>query len=337
MAKLQVDPETGEIIQQTVMVGASKAPAISLDINEVTVHHKAPEKLVDMIRSQAGFAVFDVSHEKGRAECRSHAANIIRCIAPALNASKALAEEAKQVVKQDLEFRRVFEQGVREIAAFHRQPLTEWEAEQERIKELNRLAEEARSAAEQYQKDWKEAIDYDELFTLRREKEESARKAFESKIAEEEKALFEREVEARLEAERQRIQAEEEAKAAAKLKAEQDRIERERLAEEVREAEAKFRAEQEEERRKIIASGLNHADKVIASITLPEKQLANVGDTVTIIGGLSIGGADLMMPILEQSESHIEKKIKALEVRIEAGDMSIHDALMTAYRIGYEQ
>jgi hypothetical protein len=332
MAKLQVDPETGEIIQQTVMVSASKAPAIALDINEVTVHHKEPEKLVDMIRSQAGFAVFDVSHEKGRAECRSHAANIIRCIAPALNASKALAEEAKQVVKQDLEFRRVFEQGVREIAAFHRQPLTEWEAEQERIKELNRLAEESRLAAEQYLKDWQEAIDYDELFTLRKEKEDAARKAFEAKIAEEERALFEREVEARLEAERMRIQSEEEAKAAAKLKAEQDRIERERL-----DAEAKLRADQEEDRRRIIASGLNHADKVIASITLPEKQLANVGETITIKGELLAYGDVIMIPGLDQPESHIEKKIKALEIRIDAGDMSIHDALMMAYQIGCEQ
>jgi hypothetical protein len=33
----------------------------------------------------------------------------------------------------------------------------------------------------------------------------------------------------------------------------------------------------------------------------------------------------------------IEKKIKALELRIEAGDMNIHDALMTAYRIGLDQ
>jgi hypothetical protein len=141
MAKLAVDPATGEIIQTAVMVKADKAPAIMLDINEVKTFHQDPEKLVDKVREQAGFAVFDVSTEKGRAECRSHAANIIRCISPAINASKALAEEAKRVVKQDLEFRKVFEQGVREIAAFHRQPLTEYEAEQERIKEENERLE----------------------------------------------------------------------------------------------------------------------------------------------------------------------------------------------------
>jgi hypothetical protein len=212
MAKLMVDQETGEIMPTAVMVSTSKAPAIALDINEVKVHHKEPEKLVEMIRAQAGYAVFDVSTEKGRTECRSHAANIIRCIAPALNASKALAEEAKLVVKQDLAFRKVFEDGVREIAAFHRKPLTEYEEEQERIKEEKRLAEEARLAAEQYLKDWQEAIDYDELFTLRREKEEAERKSLEAKKAEGEKARLEREIEARLEIERQRIQEEAETK-----------------------------------------------------------------------------------------------------------------------------
>jgi hypothetical protein len=213
MAKLLVDQETGEIIPTAVMVSTSKAPAIALDISEVKVHHKEPEKLVEMIRAQAGYAVFDVSTEKGRSECRSHAANIIRCIAPALNASKALAEEAKQVVKQDLTFRKVFEDGVREIAAFHRKPLTEYEEEQERIKEAARIAEEERFAAEQYLKDWQEAIDYDELFTLRMEKEEAQRQAMAAQQADNERMRIEREVEARLEVERQRIQAEAEAKA----------------------------------------------------------------------------------------------------------------------------
>jgi hypothetical protein len=46
------------------------------------------------------------------------------------------------------------------------------------------------------------------------------------------------------------------------------------------------------------------------------------------------------MTKLEQEEQEacpIEKKIKALELRIETGDMNIHDALMTAYRIGLDQ
>jgi colicin import membrane protein len=310
MAKLHVDQETGEIIQQSVAVRTDKAPTITLDINAVKTHHNDPEKLVDMIRAQAGYAVFDVSHEKGRAECRAHAANIIRCISPAVNASKALAEDAKKVVKQDLEFRKVFEQGVREIAAFHRQPLTEWEAEQERIKEEKRLAEESRLADEQYLKDWQEAIDYDELFTLRREKEEAARREFEAKIAEEEKALFEREVEARLERERQRIQAEEEAKA-------------QRMAYD------KLRAEQEE--KAYNARIVNEKDKLQADIINRPQELF-------------MGTAEAMAPIVADKifnelnvESPIERKIKALEIRIEAGDMSIHDALMVAYRIGCEQ
>ena len=48
-----------------------------------------------------------------------------------------------------------------------------------------------------------------------------------------------------------------------------------------------------------------------------------------------------MKPIISKPdpkhEDPIEKKIKAIELRIEAGDMNIHDALMVAYRIGLEQ
>lgn len=171
MTKLKIDTETGEIIPAEIMVQTEKAPAILVDVNEVAIFHKEPEKLADKIREQAGYAVFDISTQKGRDACRTHASNIIRCISPALKASTALAETAKQVVKQDLYFRKVFEEKVREIAAFHRRPLTEWEEEQERIKEQERLEQERFEQERRYMSDWDDAIAFNELLDLRKEKE----------------------------------------------------------------------------------------------------------------------------------------------------------------------
>jgi hypothetical protein len=111
---------------------------------------------------------------KGRDACRSHAAQIVKCIKPALDASRQLAGDAKRIIDKDLTFRKEFEKGVREIADHHRQPLTEWEAEQERIErekheEIERLAA-IEQAEIDYQAAHELALAENELFDLRREK-----------------------------------------------------------------------------------------------------------------------------------------------------------------------
>ena len=228
MSKLKVDKDTGELLPSFEMIESSKAPAIIIDISEVAVFHKSPLDLAKKIEDQAGFMVFDVKTKQGRDACRSHAANIIKCISPALNESKRLADDAKKVINQDLYFRKTFETRVREIADFHRKPLTEWEEEQKRIEE-ERLEEEQRIKDKlQYQSDWQDAIDFDELYTIRKSKqiEESRLEAERQEALRKEQ--FERELEARIERERAQIQRQEEEKALAKVKAEQERIERER-------------------------------------------------------------------------------------------------------------
>jgi hypothetical protein len=188
---LEVNTETGELIPQIIMVDAVKAPAISIDVREVTTYHKEPGKLVKLIADQAAYATFDISTKAGRDACKSHASNIIRCISPAINESKRMAADAKKVVNQDIAFRREFENGIRELAAYHRKPLTEWEEEQDRIKQaeenrLRKIEEE-----KQYLIDWQDAIDYNELFDLRK-----AKQAKDERLAEiEKKRLFDLEVE----------------------------------------------------------------------------------------------------------------------------------------------
>ena len=169
-AQIKVDQETGEILPMTIMERVEKAPAIVIDISEVATYHSEPEKLIDKIRQQASYAVFDVTTKPGKDACRSHAAAIIKCITPAINASKALAADAQKVIKADLHFRKTFESGVREIAEFHRRPLTELEEAEKRI-------EEERAAQAQYLKDWEWALEFNELDTLRKEKAEAESKA----------------------------------------------------------------------------------------------------------------------------------------------------------------
>lgn len=232
-AQLKIDEETGELLPQNVMEKAETAPAISIDISDVATYHNQPEKLVEIISNQAGFAVFDVSTKKGRDACKSHAANIIRCITPAANESKRLAADAKKVVNQDLSFRRDFESGIRALAEFHRKPLTEWEDDQERLKQEQIERENKRLEAEKYLSDWQDAIDFDELYTLRKSRELAEIKAEAERKAIEDKRLFDEAVARKAEEQRQAIEA------AAKRKAEAEQ------AEKLEAERAKIRAEEQ--------------------------------------------------------------------------------------------
>lgn len=243
MSAVMIDEETGEMIASNVMVRVETAPAISIDLSLVTTHHKEPQKLVELINQQAGFVVFgDMQDKKQRKACASHAASIIRCITPAADESKRMAAEAKKVVNQDLAFRRDFEAGVREVAAFHRLPLTDWEAEQARLEAEQLAREEARLAAEKLELDHQDALDMDELITLRKAREAAVEQARLAAKAIEDKRLFDEAVAKQIEAKRLEIEAEAtrkaEAQQAAKLDAERVKI---RLEEQVRLADAELK------------------------------------------------------------------------------------------------
>lgn len=247
MNELLIDEETGEIIPANVMVKAETVPSIILDVKEVDKNFNEPMKLVEMINKQAGFCIFDIKTKKGQDECRSHAAKIIRCIAPVIKRYKELEEDAQKIVNQGRNARKIFESGVREIAEYHRKPLTEWEEEQERIAEQERIFAEKMESMRLYQLDWDDAIAYDELFTLRKEK--AARDAEADALKQlQEQEEYEKQLQAQAiikererhvqeieklkqeqEAQRLKIQQEEEAKAKRKAEAEQaEKLESER-------------------------------------------------------------------------------------------------------------
>jgi hypothetical protein len=188
--------------------------------------------LVEKISIMSGRFVFDMTTSKGRDACRSHSAQIIKCISPALTASKQIAADAKKVIDADLNFRRHFEKGVREIAELTRQPLTEWEAEQERIAQAEKAEQErieqlAREELE-YLQAHETALTENELFDLRKEK-----------------ALREKAEKERLDEELRKQQ--ESLKIAQAVKAEQERAEREQ-AEKARQAQLEIEKAQQEKR-----------------------------------------------------------------------------------------
>ena len=92
----------------------SNLPSIILDLALVESNHKTPEKLIELIRkqSQVDSLVFDATTKAGRDSIRTHSAALIKCIKPAIDKSKELAESAKKVVSQDLSFRKTFEAGI---------------------------------------------------------------------------------------------------------------------------------------------------------------------------------------------------------------------------------
>ncbi|HBR6427324.1 TPA: hypothetical protein L9106_001669 [Klebsiella pneumoniae] len=194
--------------------------------------------LIEAIEKEARSLVPDVTTKKGRDAIASMAHKVARSKTYIDNAGKDLVAELKALPKQIDESRRVVRERLDALKDEVRRPLTEWEAEQERIK-----AEEAMNALHA------EALVMNENIDLQRAVQ------FE---ADHEMALlmndaFDREqAEKKAEAERQRIAREEEIKRLAEEKAKREAAEqaqREIDAAAAREREAilaKERAEREQ-------------------------------------------------------------------------------------------
>ncbi len=194
------------------IIEIAQLPKVQIELSDVAIYHNEPATLIQKIAQQAGSLVFDMTTAKGRDACRSHAAQIVKCIKPALDASRQLAGDAKRIIEKDLTFRKEFEKGVREIADHHRQPLTEWEAEQERIEREKREEIERLAAIEQAEIDYQAAHELalaeNELFDLRREKQ--AREQAERLAEDERQRVFNESlaVERAVKAEQERIEQE---------------------------------------------------------------------------------------------------------------------------------
>lgn len=220
------------------------------------------DPIIEAIEKEARSLVPDVSTRKGRDAIASMAHKVARSKTYIDNAGKDLVAELKALPKQIDESRRIVRERLDALKDEVRKPLTEWEAEQERIKAeeaMNALHAEALVMNEsidlqraiQFEADHEMALlmnkDFDRDREEQRRQAEQAQREHEERIKREAAEQARRDAEAKHKAEIEaaaRREAEE--KARAEL-AERQRIEAEqRAAREKQEAEARARREKEE-------------------------------------------------------------------------------------------
>lgn len=217
------------------------------------------DPLIEAIEKEARSLVPDVTTKKGRDAIASMAHKVARSKTYIDNAGKDLVAELKALPKQIDESRRVARERLDALKDEVRRPLTEWEAEQDRIKAeeaMNALHAEALAMNEDFDRQLAARIESDHEMALLmndafdREQADKAAEAERQRIAHEEEikrlaaAAAAREVEQRAQRER-----EEAALREAALKAQAEQAERDRIAAEQK-AEADKKAAVEAERRK---------------------------------------------------------------------------------------
>ncbi|HBZ0657795.1 TPA: hypothetical protein MJC30_20375 [Klebsiella pneumoniae] len=217
------------------------------------------DPLIEAIEKEVRSLVPDVTTKKGRDAIASMAHKVARSKTYIDNAGKDLVAELKALPKQIDESRRVVRERLDALKDEVRRPLTEWEAEQERIKAeeaMNALHAEALAMNEEFDRQLAARIESDHEMALLmndafdREQADKAAEAERQRIAHEEEikrlaaAAAAHEVEQRAQRER-----EEAAHREAVLKAQAEQAERDRIAAEQK-AEADKQAAIEAERRK---------------------------------------------------------------------------------------
>lgn len=239
-------------IMELVVIEKNNAMAVFTNNDQL-------DPLIEAIEKEARSLVPDVTTKKGRDAIASMAHKVARSKTYIDNAGKDLVAELKALPKQIDESRRVVRERLDALKDEVRRPLTEWEAEQERIKAeeaMNALHAEALAMNEEFDRQLAARIESDHEMALLmndafdREQADKAAEAERQRIAHEEEikrlaaAAAAREVEQRAQRER-----EEAAHREAVLKAQAEQAERDRIAAEQK-AEADKQAAIEAERRK---------------------------------------------------------------------------------------
>lgn len=219
------------------------------------------DPLIEAIEKEARSLVPDVTTKKGRDAIASMAHKVARSKTYIDNAGKDLVAELKALPKQIDESRRVVRERLDALKDEVRRPLTEWEAEQERIKAeeaMNALHAEALAMNEEFDRQLAARIESDHEMALLmndafdREQAEKKAEAERQRIAREEEIKRQAEEKAKREA-AEKAQREIDAAAArereailAKERAERERIEAQQRAER-EQREAAERAEREKQ------------------------------------------------------------------------------------------
>ncbi|MGG5195299.1 hypothetical protein ACFMPF_23415 [Citrobacter sp. S5] len=203
----------------------------------VFTNNEQLDPIIEKIEKEARSLVPDVSTKKGRDAIASMAHKVARSKTYIDNAGKDLVAELKALPKQIDESRRIVRERLDALKDEVRRPLTEWEAEQERIKAEEAAKIKAEEDRKQFESDHEIALLMNEKHD--REAKEKAEEAERQRIAHEEELK-------RQAAEQAKREAEEKAAAelAAAKKREDDAIAAKAQAE-LLAKQAQERAEQE--------------------------------------------------------------------------------------------
>ena len=217
------------------------------------------DPLIEAIEKEARSLVPDVTTKKGRDAIASMAHKVARSKTYIDNAGKDLVAELKALPKQIDESRRVVRERLDALKDEVRRPLTEWEAEQERIKAeeaMLALHVEALAMNEEFDRQLAARIESDHEMALLmndafdRVQAEKKAEAERQRIFREEEMVRRAEEKAKREAEeRHRAELEAAARREAEERAAKERAERERI-EGIQRAEREKQAAIEAERRK---------------------------------------------------------------------------------------
>lgn len=224
---------------------------------------KQLDPIIEAIEKEARSLVPDVSTRKGRDAIASMAHKVARSKTYIDNAGKDLVAELKALPKQIDESRRIVRERLEALKDEVRRPLTEWEAEQERIKAeeaMNALHAEAlemnikfdQELAAKFEADHEMALLMNKDFD--RDREEQRRLAEQAQREHEEHIKREAAEQARRDAEaKHKAEIEAAARREAEEKARAELAERQRVEAEQRAAREKQEAEARAEREKAAA------------------------------------------------------------------------------------
>lgn len=188
----------------TDLVVIEKTNALAVFTNQEQL-----DPLIEAIEKEARSLVPDLSTKKGRDAIASMAHKVARSKTYIDNAGKDLVAELKALPKQIDESRRLVRERLDALKDEVRRPLTEWEAEQERIKAeeaMNAMHEEALVMNAEFDRQRAAKIEADHEMALLmnekidREREEALQKAEQAKREHEERIKREAEEKARREA-----------------------------------------------------------------------------------------------------------------------------------------
>lgn len=236
------------------------------------------DPILEKIATEARSVVGDVSTAKGRDAVRSIAYKVAQSKTYLDGLGKDLVAEMKELPKKVDEHRRMAREFLEALQAEVRQPLTDWEAEQERIEAEKKAAAEAEALALKIETDHEIGLllnaEFDRQAQAKKEAEIQAAKDRDAQIAREAAERATREAEEKAAKEKQEAEAREVALRVKAELAEQERLAAIEVAEKAKIAAEEQAARAEQDRLAAIES----AEK--AKIAAEEKAKRDAAEAV---------------------------------------------------------